>query len=183
MNKTLGRAFPPGSGGPTTASSTSVEPVGEVAPGSGIVEPTPGRGGSPAPVGTPAPPTIPRFPRGAAPNGVASPKENTAPSASTSQYPAPVCDGRSETMGPAPSFADRRAADAGAAEGEDPPVRRHQPVATPGRRGRHPHDRPVEPDGAGRAVERRRPEAEDAAVGGHQPVAVADPVGGHPHHR
>src|SRR5258708_4739085 len=87
MNRMLGRALPPGRAGPTTASSITVESAGGVAPGapgSGIVEPTSGRVGSPAPVGTPAPPTIPRFPRGAAPNGVASPKENTAPSAPTS---------------------------------------------------------------------------------------------------
>src|SRR5256885_1384915 len=49
----------------------------------------------------------------------------------------------------------------GIAEGEDPAVRRPQPIALAGRRGRHAHDRLVELDGAGRAEEGGIAERED----------------------
>ena len=63
-----------------------------------------------------------------------------------------------------------------------PPSDGHQPVALAVGGGGHAHDRLVEGQGAGGAVEGGVAEGEDAAVAGHQPVALA--VGGrrHAHH-
>ena len=59
----------------------------------------------------------------------------------------------------------------GVAIGEDPTVRRHQPVAGVAGSGGHADDRPGELRPTGGAVELGVPEGEDPAVGGHEAVA------------
>ena len=79
--------------------------------------------------------------------------------------------------------AAHRAAEGGIAEGEDPPVGGHQPVAVAGRRGGDAHDRLVERRAGHRAMQRGVAEGVDAPVRAHQPVAVAGRGGGHADHR
>ena len=79
--------------------------------------------------------------------------------------------------------APRGAVEDGVAEGEDPAVGRHQPVAAAVGRGRHADDGCVEVQAARGAVEDRVAEGEDPAVGRHQPVAAAVGRGRHAHDR
>src|SRR6202034_3629141 len=73
----------------------------------------------------------------------------------------------------APFVSRRRSEEGRVAEGEDPPVPGHQPVAgfVPVRR--QSDDGHVEVDGARRPVEDGVPVAEDAPVGSDEPVALA----------
>src|SRR5258706_540625 len=68
--------------------------------------------------------------------------------------------------------------EAGVAEGEDAAVGGHEPVAVAGGRGRHAHDRLVQPQVAGRPGEGGVAEGEDAAVTGDEPVAPGGRAGG-----
>ena len=62
-------------------------------------------------------------------------------------------------------------------EAENAAVGGHQPIPVTSRRGRHPHDRPVELDPGQRPVGRCRAEGENLAAGSGQPVAAAGRIG------
>ncbi len=77
----------------------------------------------------------------------------------------------------------RRAVERGVAEGEDPAVGRHQPVALSVVRRRHAHDGFAEGEVPRRAVELCVAEGEHLAVPGRHPVPRTARRGRHRHHR
>ena len=81
------------------------------------------------------------------------------PSAATSQYPLPSGVAAMPTIGLVEVRRAHGAVELGVAEGEDAAVERAQPVALGVRRGRHGHDRPLQRQVAGRALEAASPKA------------------------